>query len=70
MAAVICPPHSLFLYLFQWGKHLPPGVHRLNNTFPEDNPEDRFRVLPVVIVRDPVRLTAKKLNYTWNVVLV
>lgn len=36
-------------YEIPWGKHLPPAVHRLNNTFPEGNAENKFRVLPIVI---------------------
>ena len=52
------PPHrtSWNRYEVPWGKHMPPGVHRLNNTYPKDNDEDRFQVLPIVVVRDPVRL--------------
>lgn len=39
----------------QWGKHMPPDWLRLNNTIPKNHKEGnlRFKVLPIVIIRDP-----------------
>ena len=41
--------------LLQWGKHIPPRKYRFLNTFPENNPDDKENILPVVIIRDPAR---------------
>jgi len=44
-------------YEVAWGKHLPPDRYRLHFTYPPDSKwkkaEDRFRTLPVVLIRDP-----------------
>jgi hypothetical protein len=43
------PRREFSPYEVPWGKHLPPARHRLNNTFPVTNSENRLRVLPIVI---------------------
>ena len=45
---------QLHPYELPWGKHT-SATHRLNVTFPQNNTESPYFVLPVILVRDPYR---------------
>lgn len=50
----IVDPFSLMVspYNVPWGKHVSPD-HRWENTWPTGNPDEKTRVLPIVLIRDP-----------------